>query len=280
MSIVSCPSGIRMSDLAIRKTASIEADSETVSPSLLGSRTQAWPTSKPFKSLNDSLLDSANAARNLQENFSEEQAQTWLEHRNAVLSELNLSVWPLLKTLLFELLPKFMSGPICFLIEGPQATKNRGLNPLAGVTNPLNLLWLIPTILIFDAQGLILFLMAFWGMLWKDLPVSAPFEIFGMIFLATLARAMIIAVKYSLKSDLLMVHGQLDDCLFNAGYAATKQGERGQMNVYVMNASDDNLQKDELINMLYKSCLIANTDLSCCCVTWNPPMSIAGRTTK
>jgi len=66
MSIVSCPSGIRMSDLAIRKTASIEADSETVSPSLLGSRTQAWPTSKPFKSLNDSLLDSANAARNLQ----------------------------------------------------------------------------------------------------------------------------------------------------------------------------------------------------------------------
>jgi len=66
MPIVSCPSGIRISDLAIRKTASIEVDSETVSPSLLGSRAQAWPTSKPFKSLNDSLLDSANAARNLQ----------------------------------------------------------------------------------------------------------------------------------------------------------------------------------------------------------------------
>jgi len=47
-------------------------------------------------------------------------------------------------------------------------------------------------------------------------------------------------------------------------YTYAIPGERGQMNVYVMNASDDNLQKDELINMLYKSCLIANTDLSCC----------------
>ena len=31
-----------------------------------------------------------------------------------------------------------------------------------------------------------------------------------------------------------------------------------------MNVDPDDLQKDELINMLYKSSLIANTDLSCC----------------
>jgi len=31
-----------------------------------------------------------------------------------------------------------------------------------------------------------------------------------------------------------------------------------------MNTDPDDLQKEELVNMLYKSSLIANTDLSCC----------------
>jgi len=55
-----------------------------------------------------------------QENYSEEEAQRWMEHRNVALSEMSLSLSPLLKTLLFELLPTWISGRLCTLIEGSQ----------------------------------------------------------------------------------------------------------------------------------------------------------------
>ena len=56
-----------------------------------------------------------------QENYSQEEAQRWMEHRNVALSEMSLSLSPLLKTLLFELLPTWISGRLCTLIEGSQA---------------------------------------------------------------------------------------------------------------------------------------------------------------
>jgi len=57
-----------------------------------------------------------------QENYSQEEAQRWMEHRNVALSEMSLSLSPLLKTLLFELLPTWISGPLCTLIEGSQVS--------------------------------------------------------------------------------------------------------------------------------------------------------------
>ncbi len=40
------------------------------------------------------------------------------------------------------------------------------------------------------------------------------------------------------------------------------------MATYVLNVSGGDIQKEELINFLYKSCLIANTDLSCTAFCW------------
>ena len=59
-----------------------------------------------------------------QENYSEEEAQRWIEHRNVALSEMSLSLSPLPKTLLFELLPPWISGRLCTLIEGSQVCLN------------------------------------------------------------------------------------------------------------------------------------------------------------
>jgi len=241
-------------------------------------RQHAWPAS--LRSLNDGLLDCANAPRNLQENYSDEEAQTWMEHRKIALSEMSLSVSPLLKTLLFEILPTWISGPLCTLIEGSQAATNRGMNPIARVTNPLQLLKkLILALCIFDTEGLTWYLIIFWSVN-RDLPDSVAFEIFGVILLSMIAKAMVIAVKYAFKSDVLLVKGQVHDSLYSPAYQDTKQGERGQMGVYIMNLTKEDLQKDELINMLYKSSLIANTDLSCCCFSWNTPISIPGRATQ
>ena len=59
-----------------------------------------------------------------------------------------------------------------------------------------------------------------------------------------------------------------DICLFRQGYQETNQGMRGQMTTYILNMFGGDIQKEELINFVYKSCLVANTDLSCAAFCW------------
>jgi len=42
---------------------------------------------------------------------------------------------------------------------------------------------------------------------------------------AMIAKAMVIAVKYAFKSDVLLVKGQVDDSLYSPAYKDTQQGE-------------------------------------------------------
>jgi hypothetical protein len=84
-----------------------------------------------------------------------------------------------------------------------------------------------------------------------------------------IAKACIIATKYGFKSDYLVsTAADNDNCLFSQGYQENKQGNRGQMATYVLNMFGGDIQKEELINFVYKSCLIANTDLSCTAFCW------------
>jgi hypothetical protein len=84
-----------------------------------------------------------------------------------------------------------------------------------------------------------------------------------------IAKGCTIAIKYSFKSDYLVSTAADNDiCLFRQGYQETNQGKRGQMTTYVLNMFGGDIQKEELINFVYKSCLIANTDLSCTAFCW------------
>lgn len=130
------------------------------------------------------------------------------------------------------------------------------------------------------SQGLTWFLVIFWSIYRDSLPISAPFEIFGMIFLAMIAKALIIATKYGFKSDLLVNRG-IPESMYSKGYADTQQRDKGQMATYIFNLSvgakgEDN-QKGELIKLLYKSSLISNTDLSCASFSWHAATGKAGR---
>eukprot|EP00802_Teleaulax_amphioxeia_P026291 Tamp_27324.p1 GENE.Tamp_27324~~Tamp_27324.p1 ORF type:complete len:237 (+),score=26.57 Tamp_27324:27-713(+) len=135
-----------------------------------------------------SRFECANAARNCAEYFGEQQAREWLEHRNLALSEMCLKVTPLLKSLLFESLPLWMSWPLCASVEGPLAASNRGLNFFHGCTLaklPARVLQFVLILALFDFQGLTYYLIVYWMFFFRDLPLSAPFEIFGMIFLGS-----------------------------------------------------------------------------------------------
>lgn len=200
------------------------------------SRKQAWPQIPP--NLNNGM-DCADAPRNLRENLASETGEwTWLQNRNACLSELSLSFSPFLKTLLFECLPVILSWPLCTLIEGPAAAANRHLNPLTDVTIgnfPFKVLGWIFNEFTFGPQGVTWALIFFAVTYGSDLPASAPFEIFGMILLAMLAKALVVSFKYGFKSDLLLSTG-MAECLYNDGYRLTKQGgitRRACLNVRV-----------------------------------------------
>ena len=102
-----------------------------------------------------SRFECANAARNCAEYFGEQQAREWLEHRNLALSEMCLKVTPLLKSLLFESLPLWMSWPLCASVEGPLAASNRGLNFFHGCTLaklPARVLQFVLILALFDFQ--------------------------------------------------------------------------------------------------------------------------------
>jgi hypothetical protein len=84
-----------------------------------------------------------------------------------------------------------------------------------------------------------------------------------------ISKGCIIATKYGCKSDYLVSTAADNDiCLFRQGYQETNQGMRGQMTTYILNMFGGDIQKEELINFVYKSCLIANTDLSCTAFCW------------
>ena len=220
----------------------------------------------------NSGMDASSAARNLREHFSEKLGQTWEEHRRVVLSEMSLSGALFASTLCYECLPTVLAGLLCNLIEGPIATKNRGLVSMHGTTPsqiPGKLLSLLASDLTFTTQSATIALIIYVSMYRDHLTASAPFEVFGMIFLTMVAKAFIIAFKYAFKSDLLTSRTE-DICLHTEKYEQTKQRDRGQMVCYVLNFVGGDLQKDELISLLYKSSLIANTDLSCTSFSWHP----------
>ena len=228
--------------------------------------------SQPVPRNLNSGMDASSAARNLREHFSEKLGQTWEEHRRVVLSEMSLSGALFASTLCYECLPTVLAGLLCNLIEGPIATKNRGLVSMHGTTPsqiPRKLLLLLATDLTFATQSATIALIIYVSMYRDHLTASAPFEVFGMIFLTMVAKAFIIAFKYAFKSDLLTSRTE-DICLHTEKYEQTKQRDRGQMVCYVLNFVGGDLQKDELISLLYKSSLIANTDLSCTSFSWHP----------
>ena len=185
------------------------------------------------RSLNHGL-DCANASRNLAENFTEEQAFDWIEHRKVVLSEMSLSLEPVFKTFLFEVLPLWMSCPLCFCMEGVQAATNRGINLVAGITwtnFPQKIFWMILWVVILDAQGLTYYLIIFWALHRDSLAPAAPFEAFGMIFLAMIAKALVVAVKYGFKSDMITFEKDCKESIYNDGYEKTNQRSKNQVNL-------------------------------------------------
>jgi hypothetical protein len=112
-------------------------------------------TTRPAPPPRLSHFECANAARNCAENFGEQQAREWLEHRNLALSEMCLKGTPLLKSLLFESLPLWMGGPLCMLVEGPLAASNRGLNVFHGCTLaklPTRVLYFVVVLAFLDSQ--------------------------------------------------------------------------------------------------------------------------------
>jgi hypothetical protein len=112
-------------------------------------------TTRPSPPPRLSHFECANAARNCAENFGEQQAREWLEHRDLALSEMCLKGTPLLKSLLFESLPLWMSGPLCVLVEGPLAASNRGLHFFHGCTLaklPAQVLYFVLRLAFLDSQ--------------------------------------------------------------------------------------------------------------------------------
>ena len=112
-------------------------------------------TTRPAPPPRLSHFECANAARNCAEKFGEQQAWEWLEHRNLALSEMCLKGTPMLKSLLFESIPLWMSGPLCVLVEGPLAASNRGLNFFHGCTLaklPSRMLYFVVVLAFLDSQ--------------------------------------------------------------------------------------------------------------------------------
>jgi hypothetical protein len=112
-------------------------------------------TTRPAPPSRLSHFECANAARNCAENFGEQQAREWLEHRDLALSEMCLKGTPLLKSLLFESIPLWMSGPLCVLVEGPLAASNRGLHFFHGCTLaklPASVLYFVLRLAFLDSQ--------------------------------------------------------------------------------------------------------------------------------
>jgi hypothetical protein len=219
----------------------------------------------------NSGMDCANASRNLREHVSDALGNIWEERRNLVRSEMSLSIGLLLATLCYECLPTLLGGLLCTLREGSTAAKNRGLLPFYGISLsrfPGALLGFLFSELTLTPQMATYCLIAFVCVFREDLPASAPIEVFGMIFLTMVAKGFTVAFKYGFKSDALTSTGEGVN-LHTEEYERTDQRERGQMVCYILNLTGD-MQKSELISLIYKSSLVANTDLSCASFTWHP----------
>ena len=236
------------------------------------------PTESPTN-LNALGLECARAARNLSEHFSDARGCAWEKHRKIVVSELSLSVSVFLKTVMFEMVPSTIGCMLCILLEGTVSAHNRGKHPFKGTTlrNFPGQFAFFLLLELLQPQFWSWFLIVFTAIFRAELPASAPFEVFGMIFLIMMARAFILGLKYGLKSDVLTAKGSAVS-VHGEEYLKTRQGERGQMVCYILNCNPtDDLQREELIALLYKSSLIADTDLSCASFTWTPMTSVTSR---
>jgi len=195
-------------------------------------------------------FDASNGLRNARQHFNQAYARRWEAHRKSCFSEMNFKVRSCLWACTVEALPVFVAAPLVAYWSGVDEAKNRGLLPYS------------PTTLIFDLTlgSFVVYITAgLWYFAKNELPEDSFYELVGL-GLFVFGRCATIGVKYACYPDEQL--GNADDSLSikNLGYQKQRIRDKNQMATYVLNVSG--IQKLQLCNLLYKSCLYVDTDLS------------------
>jgi len=195
-------------------------------------------------------FDASNGLLNARQHFDAAYARRWEAHRKAVFSELHFKVRSWLWAFLIEILPVFIAAPMVALWSGVDEAKNRSLLPYT----PAKLMADILTspMIVYTSFG-------FWLFARDVLPQDAVYELVG-VALFVFGRAATLGVKYACYPDLTLNDTTDSLNIKGPGYEQGKIRDKAQMATYVINATG--MQKIQLCNLLYKSCLYVDTDLS------------------
>lgn len=188
---------------------------------------------------NNTGLGAFYAERGLQQS-DPETAQSWRAQRAEAISELHFFSGIFLKSFFYEILPSFITGPVCIYLDGMNTARARSLWPPKLLLD--NLLWsgtYFAAIMPWFSDGI------------------SGFNTIGT-FILLVSRALTIAVKYALYGYRDVYDKEYG--LKSVRYLATKRQLKYQMSGTVFNIGGH--MRLTLVELLYQATLVKDTNLT------------------